>query len=265
MTQPRAPQRLWTTEVLRSVRVTPRMLRITVGGPALADFVSNGTDQHVILYFYAPDAQLPEPLTLESARRAFSVAWPTMRTYTLRRVDSDNREIDIDFVLHDGGFASSWAERAVPGDRLIFAGPSRAYALASDVDCHFLVGDETALPAITALLEELPAGAYAKVFIEVADAAEEQKLDTAANIELTWLHRDGIPAGQSPLLIDAVRKAQFPAGDVHAWVGAEASTVRDLRRYFREERGLRRGQASVTVYWRFGESEDAMNSETAAR
>jgi NADPH-dependent ferric siderophore reductase len=265
VTQPRAPQRLWITEVRRTERITPQMVRVTVGGDQLRDFVSNGTDQHVILYFYEADARLPEPLTLESARRAFSVTWPTMRTYTIRRVRSEVGELDIDFACHDGGFASGWAENATPGERLIFAGPSRAYPFESDVDCHLLAGDETALPAIGAVLEELPAGVRARVFVEVADQSEEQQLDSAADVELTWLHRDGVPAGHSDGLIRAVRDTPFPAGNVRAWVGAEAGTVRDLRKYFRDEHGLRRGQASATVYWRYGESEDARNSATAAR
>ena len=38
-------------EVLRVVDLTPRMRRITVGGPDLAGFVSLGTDDHVKLFF----------------------------------------------------------------------------------------------------------------------------------------------------------------------------------------------------------------------
>jgi NADPH-dependent ferric siderophore reductase len=252
VTQPRAPQRLWITEVRHIERITPRMVRVIVGGEQLQEFISNGTDQHIILYFYAADAHLPEPLTLETARRAFSVSWPTMRTYTIRRVDFDRGELDIDFVCHDRGFASGWAERATVGERLIFAGPSRAYPLDSDVDCHLLAGDETALPAIAAILAELPATARARVFLEVAEGSEEQPLHSAADVELTWLHRDGAPAGKSELLIRAVRESAFPDGNVHAWVGAEAATVRDLRKYFRDEHGLRRGEVSATVYWRYG-------------
>jgi len=267
VTQARTPQRLWITEVRRTERVTPAMVRVTATGEQLAEFASNGTDQHIILYFYEPGAQLPEPLTLDSARRAFSTAWPTMRTYTIRRVDPARHEIDIDFVCHEGGFASGWAEKTQPGERLIFAGPSRAYQLDPAVDCHLLAGDETALPAISAILEQLPANARAQVFLEVADAGERQPLNSAAQVELTWLHRDGVPAGRSDLLIRAVRDAPFPAGNVHAWVGAEAATVRDLRKYLREDRGLRRSQASTSVYWRYGESEDTSprNALTAER
>ena len=237
-------QRLWTTQVRRTQRLTPLMIRVTVDGPQLAEFVSNGTDQNVILYFYEDGVRLPEPLTLESARAFFATAWPIMRTYTIRRFDSVRHEIEIDFVLHEGGFASGWAERAAIGDRLIFAGPSRAFALEPSVDHYLIAGDETALPAIGALLAEMPAECPATVFIEIADAAEEQKLPRS----VTWLHRNGAAPGE--LLIPAVRNAEFPGGTVHAWVGAEAAAVRDLRHYLRDERGLRRNQTSITVYWR---------------
>lgn len=228
----------------RTERLTPLMIRVTVFSEELADFADNGTDQNVILYFYEPDVELPSPLTLESARAFFATAWPTMRTYTVRHYDRNRREIDIDFVVHSGGYASGWAERAQPGDRLIFAGPSRAFELTAGVDCYLIAGDETALPAIGALLEQLPDAADARVFVEIPDESEEQKLARP----VTWLHRGSTEPGQ--MLVEAVRSMPFPDGLVHAWVGAEAAAVRDLRHYLRNERGLRRNQASITVYWR---------------
>jgi NADPH-dependent ferric siderophore reductase len=239
-------QRLWTTQVRRTERLTPLMIRVTVHSAELTDFADNGTDQNVILYFYEPDVELPSPLTLESARAFFSTAWPTMRTYTVRRYDRERREIDIDFVVHSGGYAADWALAARPGDRLIFAGPSRAFEFAADVNCYLVAGDETALPAIGALLEQLPDSAAARVFVEIAGESEEQKLARP----VTWLHRG--PAEPGELLIAAVRSTPFPDGVVHAWIGAEAAAVRDLRHYLRDERGLRRNQASITVYWRRG-------------
>lgn len=228
----------------RTERLTPLMIRVTVFSEELAEFADNGTDQNVILYFYEPDVELPSPLTLESARAYFATAWPTMRTYTVRHYDRERREIDIDFVVHSGGYASDWALSARPGDRLIFAGPSRAFEFTPGVDCYLIAGDETALPAIGALLEQLPDDADARVFVEIPAESEEQKLARP----VTWLHRGSAQPGQ--MLVEAVRSLPFPDGVVHTWVGAEAAAVRDLRHYLRNERGLRRNQASITVYWR---------------
>src|SRR5262245_33938274 len=177
----RQQTKLWRVPVLRVTSLTPHMTRVTVGGPDLADFPAAGTDQNVMLYFYPDDVTLPEPLTLESARAMWSHARPMTRTYTISRHDAAAGEIDFDFVLHGShGLASAWAQRVQPGEQVIFVGPSPAYQPSEDVEHFLLAGDETALPAIAAILRGLPAGVRASVRVEVADAAEEQPLPTAA-------------------------------------------------------------------------------------
>jgi NADPH-dependent ferric siderophore reductase len=250
----RPPVRLWRVPVHRIERVTPRMARVTVAGAELADFPGAGTDQNVMLYFYPDAVRLPEPLTLESARAMWSRVRPMTRTYTVRRHDPRAGEIDFDFVLHGShGLAAGWAERARPGDLLIFVGPSPAYRPAADVDGYLLAGDETALPAIAAILRELPATARARVLVEVADAAEEQPLPTRAAAEVTWLHRDGRPTGGTDLLERTVRDAALPAR-AEAWVAGERSAVLAVRRHLLGERGFDRHRVRPTTYWRLGQS-----------
>ncbi|HEV2779777.1 MAG TPA: siderophore-interacting protein [Actinophytocola sp.] len=247
----RPPVRLWRVPVRRVERVTPRMARVTVAGDELADFPAAGTDQNVMLYFYPDGVTLPEPLTLESARAMWSRVRPLTRTYTIRRYDGAACEIDFDFVLHgEHGLASAWAQRVRPGDQVIFVGPSPAYRPAPDVDTYLLAGDETALPAIAAILRELPAGARALVYVEVADAAEQQPLPTAAAAEITWLHRDGRP----DLLERAVRSAVLPEDRTEAWVAGERSAVLAVRRHLLDERRLERHRVRPTTYWRRGQS-----------
>jgi NADPH-dependent ferric siderophore reductase len=251
----RPPTKLWRVPVRRVERVTPRMARITVGGDDLADFPAAGTDQNVMLYFYPAGVRLPEPLTLEAARGMWSQVRPKTRTYTIARHDPDRREIDFDVVLHgDAGLASAWAQRVRPGDPLIFVGPSPAYRPDPAVDWYLLAGDETALPAIAAILRELPAGARTLVFIEVADAAEEQGLPTAADATVTWLHRDGVPAGSGDALVRAVAGAAHPPGEGEAWLAGERSAMVALRRHLLDERGLARARVRPTTYWRRGET-----------
>jgi NADPH-dependent ferric siderophore reductase len=255
----RRPQvKLWRVPVRRIERITPRMARVTVAGDDLADFPGAGTDQNVMLYFYPDSVRLPEPLTLESARALWSKARPMTRTYTVARHDPDASEIDFDFVLHSaagaGGLASDWAQRVRPGDPLIFVGPSPAYRPDPDAGTYLLAGDETALPAMAAILRELPARARARVLVEVADVAEEQPLPTAADAEITWLHRDGRPAGRPDLLDDAVRGLDLPAATTEAWVAGERSAVLAVRRYLLDERGLPRHRVRPTTYWRHGQS-----------
>jgi NADPH-dependent ferric siderophore reductase len=247
----RQQTKLWRVPVLRVARLTPHMTRVTVGGPDLADFAAAGTDQNVMLYFYPDDVELPEPLTLEAARGMWSQVRPLTRTYTISRYDRDTCEIDFDFVLHDDtGPASDWAKRARPGDRLIFVGPSPAYQPDPSADWHLLAGDETALPAIAAILRELRPGMPAHVFVEVEDAAEELPLPTAADLHLTWLHRDGA----DDLLARAVATADLPSGRVDAWLAGERASMVALRQHLLSERGYERSRVRPTTYWRRGET-----------
>lgn len=251
----RQPVRLWRVPVCRVERVTPRMARVTVAGDELVDFPAAGTDQNVMLYFYPDGVVLPDPLTLESARAKWSQVRPMTRTYTIRRHDPSTGEIDFDFVVHGShGLASAWAQRVQPGDQVIFVGPSPAYQPDSGAGRYLLAGDETALPAIAAILRALPAGAPATVFVEVADTAEEQPLPTEADAEISWLHRDGRPAGANDLLECAVRAASLPAGTTDAWVAGERSAVLAVRRHLLEERGFPRHRVRPTTYWRHGQS-----------
>jgi NADPH-dependent ferric siderophore reductase len=242
--------RLWRVPVSRVERVTPRMARVTVASSELADFPSAGTDQNVMLYFYPDGVALPEPLTLESARAMWSQVRPMTRTYTIRRHNPAAGEIDFDFVLHGAhGLASGWAQRVQPGDQVIFVGPSPAYQPDPEVGTYLLAGDETALPAIAGILRVLPASARAVVFVEVADAAEEQPLPTAAAAEITWLHRD-----RGVLLECAVRDAEFPADGTEAWVAGERAAVLAIRHHLLDVRGLARHRVRPTTYWRQGHS-----------
>lgn len=235
--------------MLRVTRLTPHMTRVTVGGPDLADFAAAGTDQNVMLYFYPDDVELPEPLTLESARGMWSQVRPLTRTYTVSRYERDTCELDFDFVLHDdAGPASDWAKRAQPGDQLIFVGPSPAYQPDPTADWYLLAGDETALPAISNILRELPPDATVRVFVEVEDAAEEQPLP--GNPQVTWLHRDGT----DDLLARAVAAADLPPGRVDVWLAGERSSMVALRRHLLSDRGYDRSRIRPTTYWRRGET-----------
>jgi NADPH-dependent ferric siderophore reductase len=253
---PRHPPDLWRVPVLRTERVTPRMLRITIGGEALATFPGGGGDQHVVLYFYNRDAVLPEPLTLTSARTMFGQVRPAMRSYTVRRHDPTTNEIDIDFVLHGAPVESTgpgrdWAAVARPGDQLIVVGPSPAYRPDPTITEQVFVGDETALPAIATMLAELPSTVRADVVLEVADAAEEQPLPTAADVTVTWLHRDGRPAGTAERLLDVVRTRSI-AADALVWAAGERSAMQTLRTQLLTERRLDRRRVRTATYWRLG-------------
>jgi NADPH-dependent ferric siderophore reductase len=256
------PVRAATNAVVTRVEtLTPHMVRVVVGGDALAGLrAGEFTDHYVKVLFPPPGVSYPEPFDVAAIRASMPrEQWPVVRTYTIRRWLPEAREMWIDFVVHgDAGIAGPWAARARPGDPFRFNGPGGGYAPDPEAGWHLLAGDESALPAIGAALERLPAGARARVFVEVEDPAEEQKLETAADAEITWLHRDGRPVGDA--LVAAVRAAEFPAGRVHAFVHGEAGFVKDLRGHLRLDRGLTMDRLSISGYWRRGLNEDGWQS-----
>ncbi|TWD80676.1 NADPH-dependent ferric siderophore reductase [Kribbella amoyensis] len=249
--------------VRRTERVTPHMIRVVL---SCADFTDNGmTDRYVKLLFPKPGVEYPDPLDMGVVREEFPAEqWPTMRTYTVRSWDEAAQELAIDFVHHgDEGIAGPWAASAQPGDKLWFNGPGGAYAPDAEAGWHLLVGDESAVPAIGSAIEALPAGAKAKVFLEVEDESEEQKFGGFGEVDLTWYHRAGAGVERGERLVEAVTSLEFPPGDVHVFVHGEAGFVYKIRRNLFADRGLARDRVSLSGYWRLGKNEDGWQAEKA--
>jgi NADPH-dependent ferric siderophore reductase len=273
----RSPLPHSVVEVLRCRRVTPRMQRVTFGGPDLARFTPVGPDQHVKLFFpRRPGGRIDIPAMPDDGDvgRWYGAYLqmpdgdrPWMRSYTIRAHDPGRAEIDVDFVLHgDGGGhagpAAEWAAGAAPGERLGMLGPQVTRLREPDEHAwKLIVGDESALPAIGALVESLGAHERALVFVEVQDPAEEQDIASPGRVDLRWLHRGDLAAGASTALVDAVRAAEFPDGPVFAWLAGEASAVRALRRHLVGERGIARRAVSFTGYWRLHRTQDDAPTE----
>jgi NADPH-dependent ferric siderophore reductase len=247
--------------VLRIADVTPHMRRITLAGENLQRFASGGL--HVRLLFPKESAAPGWPVTGEDGRPSWPGERPDIRVYTIRRIDVEAGEVDIDFVLHEGDAmpGAGFAARAKAGDVVGMTGPGGGSV--GDADWYLLAGDETALPAISRILEQLPPEKTAIVRIEVADRFEEQPLRSAAHTDIRWLHRDGAEPGCTTLLADAVRAVRWPdAGErVFAWAGCEHASFRAIRSYLREERGLTRPEHLVVAYWRRGFDGDSARKE----
>ena len=179
--------------MLRTEWLTPHMIRVVLGGEGLAGFdAGEFTDHYVKLIFPPPGAPYGHPVDPEAVEAEHPrELWPVTRTYTVRSWDEENGELTVDVVHHgDTGIAPLWAAATGPGDRISMFGPGGGYAPAADADWHLLAGDESALPAIAAAVEGLPADARAVVLVEVAGAEEEQPLVTPEGVTLTWIHRD---------------------------------------------------------------------------
>jgi NADPH-dependent ferric siderophore reductase len=134
--------------------------------------------------------------------------------------------------------------------------PQRPWMRNYTVRRKLMVGDETALSSIGALLESQAPGERVVVYAEVSGAEEEQRWETEAEVDVHWVHRGDIPPGQSTLLSNAVRVAEFPPGPVFAWVAGDASAVRSVRRHLLVERGVDKRAVAFTGYWRLHLTQD---------
>lgn len=255
---------------LREVKVTritdlgPAMRRITFAGSQLSAFTSSngleqpafrsdGFDDDIRLIFSYPGKDEPVLPVQDEAH----LDWPKdpralSRVYTVRRWDPKAGEVDVDFVKHGTGVATSWAYRAQVGDRMHLTSPAASQAL-PDADWLLIIGDDTAVPAISRLLEELPDHAKGQVFIEIAQRDHQLPLRELASVDVTWLVRDGAAAGSTTLLLDAVRQADWWPGAPYAWIAGESAAVKGLRRHLVEDRGMPKTEVEFTGYWRNSE------------
>ncbi|MBL0885012.1 siderophore-interacting protein [Myceligenerans indicum] len=244
--RPRAGRTPVTATVTAVRRLTPHMVRVTLGGDALPS-VDPGpfTDRYIKVVLGPPPA--------EGAR-------PLVRTYTIRRARRESWDVDV--VEHGEGYGGPWAGRVRPGDEVSFLGPGGGYAPSADAAWHLLVGDESALPAIAAACEALPPSARAHVFVEVAGPQEEQELVSEADLQVTWVHR-----GDGPGLAGSVRAAHdsgaLPGGVPHAFLHGEAGCVRELRRWARAELGIPRELLSASGYWKRGRNDEGWREDKA--
>ncbi|TPQ23014.1 siderophore-interacting protein [Streptomyces sporangiiformans] len=273
------PFRFFSLQVVRTRRLGPSLVRVSLTGPDLHAFASDGRDQSLSLFLPQPGQS--EPAIPVEEGDGWWQAWrelpddvrAVMRSYTLRALRRDAHgstvEIDIDFALHGvepgaaapAGPASRWASQAGPGDRVVVLGPAvadnKAIRFRPPVGADLVVmwADETALPAATAILESLPAGTRARVWLEVPHAGDRLEPLTAADAEITWLVRDE----GAPDALDAIRAAELPHTRApYAWIAGESGRVKELRRHLVREREFDRRRVTFVGYWRRGMTEEQL-------
>lgn len=211
--------------VARINRVSPGFASITFQGEALADFTSLSFDDHVKFMFNDASGE------------------QVRRDYTPRRVDTDAREVDIEFALHGHGGAAEWARNATIGQRAIIGGPRGSMILPLAMDWHLLIGDDSALPAVTRRLEELPAGARVDAVLLVG-AADRRTLVTRADARIHWVDSDDA-------LLQVLKELPLQSGAGLAWGGGEAALMARVRQVL-VETGMPRQAAKVSAYWKRG-------------
>lgn len=291
-----------TAEVVGLELLSPSFVRVELGGPGLADLgvPTPSLDQRIKLVFPARGYVLPD---LAGAGDDWYAVWcglpederGSMRTYTVRTVRDPDGEprLVVDFVLHGRGAhgpGGDWVAAAQVGDRLVVVAPRRG-GLSGGIefaphshDQLLLAGDETAVPAIAAILEQLPAEARGAAFLEVPEAADRLDLACPTGVDVVWLPREGGPRGAdlhpavlAHLGVTATSPVDVPdhvdpdlwetptwssSGEevsdgpsrdsLYAWIAGEARVVTTLRRALVKDVGIERGQVAFMGYWRDG-------------
>ncbi|MEP3224756.1 MAG: siderophore-interacting protein [Parasphingorhabdus sp.] len=226
--------------VIDSVRVTPNMHRITLGGDGMASFPPDQNGGYV---------KIIPPVSEDSKR--------IVRTYTVR--SQSETGIAVDFALHgsdeESGPATSWAINAQVGDRIKVGGPGAAKPLPEGRGPFLLVGDMTALPAISVNLEALPDDATGNAIILIREAGDKQDITKPADVSIQWIIEPDLGANPS-LLSDAARELPAAADLAYAWVACEFEAMKLLRQYLRVEQQFGPERLYISSYWKRGLVED---------
>lgn len=249
--------------VVRVEPVTSAYRRIVLAGDDLADgfpFVHFAGNDHVKAYFPDPDTG-----EIVAYRETGYDEWevdgatpPLRRDYTPRAWDPVSRELTLDFVIHDGGVAAAWACTAQPGDPLVIMGPRANWLFPENYPHYLAAGDMTALPAISRLVEEAPAGAHVTALVEIPDETQRVEISPAdgVTLDLRWLPTDSAPVGPGHLsaLETAVRQVSLPGelSGLYVFAAGESGAMAPIRRYFSREVGLPKRQRHIDGYWKRG-------------
>ena len=229
VTRVRHPLRFRLLTVAAVTDLTPSLRRIELEGD-LDGFTSLGFDDHVKLFPIGDDEAFVLP-TLGPGGPVFAEPRPVMRDYTPRTWDGAAGRLTLDFATGHGGPATEWAMQVRPGSRLGIGGPRGSFIVPTAFARHVLIGDETAIPAISRRLEELPAGVQATVVIAVDGPADRLSLTSAADLAVLWVERNGAGRGETVALVRAVEAALagVARSDAYVWIAAEAGVARTLR------------------------------------
>lgn len=246
--------------VIRATRLTPNMHRVTLGGGELADFPTGQESAHIKLFIPACDQSFDAfGLQLRSGSKDI-----TRRTYTVRNHRPDVHELDIDFVVHEGGGpACDWALRAQPGDFVGVAGPGPIKTPDHGADWFLFGADMAAIPAAAAALEALPQDVIGHAIFEITTDDDIQPVCAPPGIKTHWLvHED--PHTSSLQQLEFFRALDWPAGLPGIFVAGESSAVAGLRSYLTNERRLDRRKMYISAYWKIGLIEDQHQIEKRA-
>lgn len=278
-----AHQDLIALTVLRTERLSPHWMRVTVGGGEIERFSAMGFDQWFRLFLPLGGDEGLDRLPAKANKFLGYMKYlripegqrPVMRNYTVRAYRAataeSGAELDIDFVLHgsaaDGtaGPASRWAETSRPGENVAIIDEGLAFNPERGTSTVLLAADETGLPAIAGICASLPADAAGLAIIEVPSADDALEFAHPAGVEVRFLVRDAAtkPGTDALAAVAALAAHELPASGFHTYVVGEQALPTGLRRHLVSERGVDKDLVSFCGYWRVGAASPTPTSQLA--
>ncbi|MEM1436333.1 MAG: SIP domain-containing protein [Pseudomonadota bacterium] len=189
---------------------------------------------------------LPPGFSMNQWRAWKGAGRPSGAYYTIRR--SSAQTIEMWFVVHgDGPSVGWWARNAKPGDHVALWGPRSSFAPPPGTRRLLLIGDDTALPAIAAIMDQsaLPKA----VWLEVAGEQACQILPIDRTSDVNCVIREQ-PAGTDDTLLTLLSSEHLPSDNLYVFGAGEAGQFALLRRSMRERLQVSAGQLHLTGYWR---------------
>ena len=133
------------------------------------------------------------------------------------------------------------------GAEAAISGPGRGYEVDPGVTDYLLVGDESAIPAISQLLETIGSSATIRVHLEVDDEFGKIDLPDHPGRQLSWHTLGDLERGSR--MVTALSAEQIDP-DTTIWCAGQAAAMQQVRNHLFKERGVARAQATVRGYWK---------------
>jgi NADPH-dependent ferric siderophore reductase len=246
----------FVAEVVSVSRISPNMIRIVFAGEALSGFQSSGRpDEWTRLMFPVEQgAAVALPVLTDGKWRAPAhCPMSPARPYTVRRWSPCDGELTIDFVVHEGGIAASWAQAARCGDTIVVSAPFGRFTPPEDTDWIILLADITGLPAVARIIEEMTVERSIAAHVELPDAGDQQAMHGTADTHLHWYDSFGKTA-QPTQLAEIARGIELPAGRGYLYIAGEATAASEARKHFRDVLGFDKDRITSVGYWIEGQA-----------
>ncbi|WP_392564288.1 siderophore-interacting protein [Orbus wheelerorum] len=242
--------------VKQSERLSPNLIRIIFNCDKTFEFDPLWIGPHAKLLFPIKGSR---DIVFPQANEENKIIWQDgtrerVRTYSIRSYNKADNTIAVDFVVHDSGIATLWAQQAKIGDciGLIAMGAKNRFDESKQL---VLLGDIAAMPAICYILENLPQGQKAIAVIEVRDEQDKLPLTITGSAQLTWIVT---PYGQDSQLINQLTKLNLTIDPQNTifWGGMESSIAQAIRHFLKDNFATLPSDAMHFIsYWREGFAE----------